>query len=105
MTDKVTGPDGSALSEGLGPLREAADAVMAHQWSNNRQAMDALTRLVDAASAAEPRETLRDYFAAKALPGVLYMVAHGVHDAASSAEGCALAAYKLADAMLAVRAA
>lgn len=30
---------------------------------------------------------LRDYFAAKALPGVLYMVAHGVHDAASSAEG------------------
>jgi hypothetical protein len=49
--------------------------------------------------------TLRDYFAAKALPGVLYMVAHGVHDAASSAEGCALEAYKLADAMLAVRAA
>ena len=47
--------------------------------------------------------TLRDYFAAKALPGVLYMVAHGVHDAASSAEGCALEAYKLADAMLAVR--
>lgn len=49
--------------------------------------------------------TLRDYFAAKALPGVLYMVAHGAHDAASSAEGCALEAYKLADAMLAVRAA
>ena len=41
----------------------------------------------------------------KALPGVLYMVAHGAHDAASSAEGCALEACWLADAMLAVRAA
>jgi hypothetical protein len=53
--------------------------------------------------AAYPGVTVRDYFAAKALPGVLYMVAHGVHDAASSAEGCALEAYKLADAMLKAR--
>ena len=30
-------------------LRGAADAVMAHQWSNSRPAMDALTRLIDAA--------------------------------------------------------
>lgn len=38
-------------------LVAAADAVMAHQWSNTREAMDALTRLVDAAHAqpqAEP---------------------------------------------------
>ena len=47
--------------------------------------------------------TLRDYFAAKALPGVLYMVAHGAHDAGNSAENCALEAYKLADAMLVAR--
>lgn len=47
--------------------------------------------------------TLRDYFAAKALPGVLYMVAHGVHSTASSAEGCAAEAYKLADAMMKAR--
>ena len=53
MTDKVAGTDGSALSEGLGPLAQAVRDVMAHQWSNNRQAMDALTRLVDAASDAQ----------------------------------------------------
>lgn len=44
-------PLGLASNEGLGPLRAAADAVMAHQWSNNREAMDALTRLIDAAHA------------------------------------------------------
>ena len=33
-------------------LRECVAEVMAHQWSNNRRAMDALTRLVDAAIAA-----------------------------------------------------
>lgn len=53
MRDSVAGPDGSALSEGLGPLAQAVRDVMAHQWSNNRQAMDALTRLVDAASDAQ----------------------------------------------------
>lgn len=46
---------------------------------------------------------LRDYFAAKALPGVLYMVAHGVHSLAGSADGCAAEAYILADAMLKAR--
>jgi len=53
MQNDVAGPDGSALSEGLGPLAQAVRDVMAHQWSNNRQAMDALTRLVDAASDAQ----------------------------------------------------
>ena len=53
--------------------------------------------------AANQGMTLRDYFAAKAMQGVMYMVAHGVHSPASSAEGCALEAYKLADAMLAER--
>ena len=51
-----TAARGSELTEGLGPLRGAADAVMAHQWSNTRAAMDALTRLIDAAQDAEPRE-------------------------------------------------
>lgn len=50
-----------------------------------------------------PDILLRDYLAAKALQGVLYMVAHGVHSPASSAEGCAKEAYILADAMLAAR--
>lgn len=48
--------------------------------------------------------SLRDYFAAKALTGVLYMVAHGAHDKASSATGCAAEAYALADAMMSARA-
>ena len=51
-----------------------------------------------------PGMTLRDYFAAKALTGVLYMVAHGVHDPADSAKGYAVEAYKLADEMLQERA-
>ena len=42
-------PGAVLSSEGLGALAQAAQDVMAHQWSNNRQAMDALTRLVDAA--------------------------------------------------------
>ena len=53
MRDDVAGPDGSALSEGLGPLAAAVRDVMAHQWSNNREAMDALTRLIDAANDAQ----------------------------------------------------
>lgn len=53
MRDDVAGPDGSELSEGLGPLAQAVRDVMAHQWSNNREAMDALTRLVDAARDAQ----------------------------------------------------
>ena len=48
--------------------------------------------------------SLRDYFAAKALPGLMYMVAHGAHGPASSPDGCASEAYKLADAMLRERA-
>lgn len=40
-------------SEGLGPLAAAVRDVMAHQWSNNREAMDALTRLIDAANDAQ----------------------------------------------------
>ena len=51
----------------------------------------------------EPGMALRDKFAESALIGVLYMVAHGAHDSASSAEGCAAEAYKLADAMLQAR--
>lgn len=58
-----------------------------------------------AISIHHPGMTLRDYFAAKALPGVLNMVAHGVHSAASSADGCAVEAYRLADAMLKARSA
>lgn len=50
----MTTPTPSALEA----LRRAAADVMTHQWSNSRAAMDALTRLVDAASgaaaAAEP---------------------------------------------------
>ncbi len=46
---------------------------------------------------------LRDYFAAQALIGVLSMVAHGAHSEASSADGCAVEAYKLADAMMRAR--
>lgn len=49
--------------------------------------------------------TLRDHFAGEALKGILYMVAHGVHTAANSPEGCAAESFKLADAMLAARAA
>ena len=49
-------PLGLPLNDQLGPLRGAVDAVMSHQWSNSREAMDALTRLVDAANSAEPRE-------------------------------------------------
>ena len=41
---------GLGSSEGLGPLVDAAQAVMRHQWSNSAEAMDALTRLVDVAS-------------------------------------------------------
>jgi hypothetical protein len=33
-------------------LRETAEAVMAHQWTNTREAIQALTDLVDAAHAA-----------------------------------------------------
>lgn len=51
----------------------------------------------------EPGMTLRDKFAESALIGVLYMAAHRAHDSASSAEGCATTAYKLADAMLKAR--
>lgn len=39
----------SASDSGLSPLAQAAQDVMAHRWSNNREAMDALTRLVDVA--------------------------------------------------------
>ena len=38
---------------------------------------------------AEPGMSLRDYFAAKALPGVLYMVAHGIYEGFKGNNGCA----------------
>lgn len=47
--------------------------------------------------------TLRDYFAAKAMQGMLFMVAHGAHTPANSHDGCAKEAYALADAMLKAR--
>lgn len=46
---------------------------------------------------------MRDYFAAKAMQGMLFMVAHGAHTPANSHEGCAKEAYALADAMLKAR--
>lgn len=57
MSNDAASNDGSALTEGLGPLAQAAQDVMAHQWSNTREAMDALTRLVDVAC---ERATLDD---------------------------------------------
>jgi len=67
-------------------------------------AHSALASTVTEAKAMARGMSLRDYFAAKALQGVLYMAAHGAHGAADSPEGCAAEAYKLADAMLAERA-
>ncbi len=50
-TDQATNatPEAVCSTAGLGPLAQAVQAVMAHQWSNNRAAMDALTRLLDLA--------------------------------------------------------
>ncbi len=49
--------------------------------------------------------TLRDYFAAKALIGVLALIAEGAHTVPSDdpQKGAAEEAYKLADAMLRAR--
>jgi hypothetical protein len=57
-----------------------------------------------------PGMTMRDYFAAQAMPGILYMVAHKEHDARdltgrSQEEKLAFDAYRLADALLKARAA
>ena len=42
-------------------LEQAAKDVMAHQWSNTREAMDALTRLVDAAYRSEKMNSKAEY--------------------------------------------
>lgn len=42
-------------------LGECVAAVMAHQWSNNQAAMDALTQLVDAANAAGDVDILAEH--------------------------------------------
>lgn len=47
--------------------------------------------------------TLRDYFAAKAMQGFMYLVAHNAHTPANSPEGLAAEAYRQADAMLKAR--
>jgi hypothetical protein len=48
---------------------------------------------------------LRDYFAAKAIPGVMQMMSTGAHQPLpGGAKGIAMSAYEIADAMLAARA-
>lgn len=58
---------------------------------------------------AEGGATLRDYFAAHAVSGVLQLVANGRHELGisrpSGAAGIAHSAYEIADAMIAARSA
>ena len=51
-----------------------------------------------------PGMSMRDYFAAKAVAGFMYMAAHGMHTKATDHAGAAAEAYRLADAMIKERA-